>query len=101
MTALPASQPKPTKRRRLKTHCIRDYLQGVKSGLLKAQIRAAYRKRSGGRITQMNRKRREWVHDSIFETVNRLETREPNHPKVEPLFEAMNLVDNDLGWNDV
>ena len=39
--------PKPETQRRHKTRSVRDYLQGVKSGLLKAQIRAAYRKRCG------------------------------------------------------
>ena len=100
MTVLQVSPSKTINRRTLKTRSVRDYLQGVKSGLLKSQIRAAYRKRCGGRITGMNRQKRVWLHDSIFEVVNRLESRELDHPMVEPLIDAMNKVDDDLGWDD-
>ena len=79
---------------------VRSYLKVVSSPTMRSKVRSAMRRRCGGVWDGLNFQRREYLHDSIFEVVNELESREPDHPMVEPLFDAMNMVDDDMGWND-
>ena len=44
-----------------------------------------------------------YLHDSIFEVMDEIESRaggQSEHPTVDQLREAMNMVDVDLGWYD-
>ena len=44
-----------------------------------------------------------YLHDSIFEVMDEIESRaggQSEHPTVDQLREAMNMVDVDLGWDD-
>ena len=51
----------------------------------------------------MNQRNREYLHDAIFEVMDRFESMnggQPDHPRARQLNVAMNLVADDLGWND-
>ncbi len=79
------------------------YLQGIKSGHYRGKIRAELRRRLGGRWRGMNRRNREYLHDSIFSVMDELESRlggQSDHPNVVQMRIAMNLVADDLGWNE-
>ena len=86
-----------------KLRSVGAYLHGVKSSHFRGKVRAELRKRLGGRWRGMNPGIREKLHDSLFIVMDELESRnggQPEHPTVLQLNIAMNLVADDLGWND-
>ena len=79
---------------------LRFYLQGLKSERATTQIRAAVRKRLGAGWSGVNAKRREAIHDAIFEVMDEWESRGggTSSPAIDQMRAAMNLVADDLGW---
>ena len=86
-----------------KLNSARAYLLGIKNARDRSFVRAAMRKRVGGSWSRLNGQLRESLHDSIFEVMNRIESKnggQSEDPRVIQLCIAMNLVADDLGWND-
>ena len=86
-----------------KLKSVRAYLLGVKSGRARALVRAAVRKGAGMGWEGMNPRMRVLLHDSIFKVMDDLESRaggQSDHPTVVQLLKALNLVADDLRWND-
>jgi hypothetical protein len=86
-----------------KLRSVGAYLQGVKSGHYRGKIRAELRKRLGGRWRGMNPRIRECLHDAVFVVMDDLESRnggQPDHPSVVQMCIALNLLADDLRWND-
>ena len=86
-----------------KQFSVRAYIQGVKSVRVRTKIRAAMRKRVGGSWGRLNRKLRESMHFAVFEVMDEYEIRnggQPDDERVVQLNVVMNLLDDDIGWND-
>ncbi len=86
-----------------KVRSVSAYLRGIKSGHYRGNIRAELRRRLGGQWRGMNRRIREYLHDSIFMIEDELESQnggQPDHPMVVQMRIARNLVMDDLGWNE-
>jgi len=50
----------------------------------------------------MNSRRREWLHDAIFQREDEIECKnggQPDQPRVVAMRRARNRVMDDLGWN--
>lgn len=86
-----------------KLRSVGAYLQGVKSGRYRAKVRAELKRRLGGRWRGMNPKIREMLHDLVFIVMDELESRnggQSEHPTILQLNIALNLLADDLGFND-
>ncbi len=86
-----------------KLRSMRAYLLGVKSRHIRSLVTAAARRRHSGRIQGMDQQKRECLHDAIFEVMDHFESMnggQPDDPRVRQLNIAMNLVADDLSWND-
>ncbi|MCH7793140.1 MAG: hypothetical protein IID31_12780 [Planctomycetes bacterium] len=86
-----------------KLRSVRAYLLGVKSDAARASVRAAVRKGAGRGWSGMSSAIRVLLHDSIFKVMDNLESQaggRPDHPTVVQLRVALNLVADDLRWND-
>lgn len=86
-----------------KLRSVGAYLKGVKSGHFRARVRAELKRRLKGRWRGMNPKIREILHDSVFIVMDELESRnggQPDHPTVVQLTISLNLLADDLGFND-
>lgn len=82
---------------------VRAYIQGVKSAWVSSKIRAAMRKRVGGSWGRLNPKLRESLHDAVFEVIDEYESRNGGQPDDERVIQmrvVLNLLVDDLGWND-
>ena len=81
---------------------MRAYILGVNSRHMRSLITAAARRRYRGRINGMDRRKRESLHDAIFEVMDRFESMnggQSDDPRVVELCIALNLVGDDLAWN--
>ena len=79
------------------------YLQGVKSVHYRRSVRRDVKKRLGRPPRSMNQEIRICLQDSIVAVLNVIEGRtngQSEHPCVEQLQIALNLVLDDLGWNE-
>ena len=86
-----------------KLRSVGAYLKGVKSGHYRARVRAELKRRLKGRWRGMNPEIREYLHDSLFIVMDELESRnggQPEHPTVLQLNVALNLLADDLNFND-
>ena len=86
-----------------KLKSVRAYLLGVKSVRARALVRAAVRKGAGRGWEGMNAGMRVLLHDSIFKVMDDLESRsvgQPDRTTVIQLRVALNLVADDLRWNE-
>lgn len=86
-----------------KLRSVSAYLRVVKSGHYRQSARVELRSRLGGPWRGMNPRIREYLHDAIFAVMDELESRtggQSDHPSVVQLCVALNLVKDDLGWND-
>ena len=86
-----------------KLRSVRAYLLGVKSVRARAAVRAAVRKGAGRGWRGMNPRIRLLAHDAIFQVMDHWESQgggRPDHPVVVQLRVALNLVADDLRWND-
>ena len=86
-----------------KLRSMRAYLVGVKSRYIRSLVTAAARRRHRGRIQGMDRQKRECLHDAICEVMDHFESMnggQPDDPRVSQLNIALNLVADDLRWND-
>ena len=100
---LTAGRPHVFWGRHPKLRSMRAYILGIKSRHICSLITAAARRRYGGRISGMDRRKRESLHDAIFEVMNHFESMnggQPDDPRVVELSIALNLVADDLAWND-
>lgn len=85
-----------------KLFSVRAYIQGVKSAWVRSKIRAAMRKRVGGSWKRLNSKLRESLHDAVFEVMDEYESRnggQPDNERVVQLRVVLNLLADDLKWN--
>ena len=82
-----------------------QYLRGVPE-TYRAKVSKLYRERGGYEDGRFNDETRELLAECVFEVVDDLEHRNANKPEskkpkaVGALFEAMNLIYTDLGWNE-
>ena len=86
-----------------KLRSVRAYLLGVESGVARARVRARVRKGAGRGWRGMNPRIRLLAHDAIFQVMDHWESQgggRPDHPVVVQLRVALNLVLDDLGWNE-
>ena len=83
-----------------------QYLRGVPE-TYRAKVSTLYRDHGGYEDGWFNDEKRELLAESVFEVVNDLEHRHANKPEskkpkaVGALFDAMNRIYTDLGWNEV
>ena len=87
-----------------KLRSMRAYLLGVKSRHIRSLVTAAARTRAMmGRIQGMDQRKRECLHDAIFEVMDRFESMnggQSDDPRVRQLNIALNLLADDLRWNN-
>lgn len=86
-----------------KLRSTRAYLRGLKSGHYRGLVLSALVKQCGGHPGKMNRQIRCRLHDSLFQVMDQVESKkggQSDHPTVRQLNIALNLVDDDLDWND-
>ena len=86
-----------------KLKSVRAYLLGVESARARALVRAAVRSGAGDGWQGINPKMRVLLHNSIFKVMDDLECRnggQTDHPTVVQLRVALNLVADDLRWQD-
>ena len=82
-----------------------QYLRGVPE-TYRAKVSKLYRERGGYEDGRFNDEKREMLAECVFEIVNDLEHRHVDKPEskkpkaVGALFDAMNLIYRDLGWDD-
>ena len=92
-------------RRQGKGRTVKDYI-GSLPITYRRKIKTLFKERGGYLCKSMNARKRELLSECIFEVVNDLEHRHVNKaeskkPKaVAALFEAMNILYDDLRWNE-
>ncbi len=92
-------------RRQVKGRTVKDYI-GSLPATYRRKVKAQLKERGGYQTRGMNAKKRELLAECVFEVVNELEHRHVNKPEskkpkaVGALFEAMNRLYDDLGWNE-
>ena len=82
---------------------MRAYLLGVRSRHIRSLVTAAARRWHMARIQGMDQRKRQCLHDAIFEVMDHFESQnggQPDDPRVSQLNIALNLVADDLGWTD-
>ena len=100
---LSAGRPQVFWGRHPKLRSMRAYVLGIESRHIRSLVTVAARRRFRGRIRGMDRQKRECLHAAIFEVMDHFESMnggQPDDPRVMELCVAMNLVADDLGWND-
>ena len=86
-----------------KLRSMRAYLLGVKSRHIRSLVTSAARRWHMARIQGMDQRKRECLHDAIFEVMDHFESQnggQSGDPRVSQLNIALNLLADDLGWNE-